>query len=231
MLPGFSYCVQCITLLQFSRILKLFNTNTDEYSVVFTSGATAALKTVAETFDYKNGGSGLESGTLVYLEDNHTSVLGMREYSPSSQPLAHDEAFQLFSRTPVASGQLKNVNSLYVYPAQSNFSGVKYPLSWIRKAQSGFLNGVSGNNSRNWFCLLDAASYVSTNALDLSKYKPDFVCVSFYKIFGYPTGLGALIVRKSSEHVLKKDYFGGGTVLLALSSQRLHIPRTVLHER
>lgn len=213
--------------------------------MVFTSGATAALKIVAETFDYKNGEADPEGGTLVYLEDNHTSVLGMREYSPSSQPISPDEAFQILSsataetsqlpsrshQTASCGAQLKNVNSLYVYPAQSNFSGSKYPLSWIGRAQRGFLNGVSGRNSRNWFCLLDAAAYVSTNALDLSEYKPDFICVSFYKMFGYPTGLGALMVRKSSEHVLQKMYFGGGTVLMAVASQRIHVPRTVLHER
>lgn len=40
----------------------------------------------------------------------------------------------------------------------------------------------------NWFCLLDAASFVGTNQLNLSVWKPDMVAVSFYKIFGYPTG-------------------------------------------
>lgn len=33
----------------------------------------------------------------------------------------------------------------------------------------------------------------------------------------YPTGLGALLVRESSAHVLRKRYFGGGTLLAALA--------------
>ena len=41
-----------------------------------------------------------------------------------------------------------------------------------------------------WLVLLDAASYVSTCRLDLSRCTPDFVCMSFYKMFGFPTGLG-----------------------------------------
>lgn len=34
------------------------------------------------------------------------------------------------------------------------------------------------------------------------------------QIFGYPTGIGALIVRHDSMELLKKNYFGGGTVRL-----------------
>ena len=33
-----------------------------------------------------------------------------------------------------------------------------------------------------WDVLLDAAAFVPTNQLDLKEVKPDFVCVSFYKI-------------------------------------------------
>lgn len=98
-------------------------------------------------------------------------------------------------------------------------------------------NSLSGSvtaleTHSKWACLLDAASLVSTSPLDLSLYKPDFVTISFYKIFGYPTGLGALIVKNSSSHLLsERKYFGGGTVLMALSTQRRHEMRPVLHDR
>ena len=42
-----------------------------------------------------------------------------------------------------------------------------------------------------WHVLLDAAKLAATSVLDLSVHRPDFVAVSFYKMFGYPTGLGA----------------------------------------
>ena len=45
------------------------------------------------------------------------------------------------------------------------------------------------------YTLLDAAAYVPHAALDLTETPFDFVAISFYKMFGYPTGLGALIVR------------------------------------
>ncbi|KAL0353416.1 UNVERIFIED_CONTAM: Molybdenum cofactor sulfurase [Sesamum angustifolium] len=51
------------------------------------------------------------------------------------------------------------------------------------------------SHSGRWMVLIDAAKGSATSPPDLSKYKADFVVVSFYKLFGYPTGIGALIAR------------------------------------
>jgi selenocysteine lyase/cysteine desulfurase len=51
--------------------------------------------------------------------------------------------------------------------------------------------------------------------LDLSKIKPDFVPISFYKMFGYPTGIGALIARKQAMVKLHRPWFAGGTITVA----------------
>ncbi|XP_048514387.1 molybdenum cofactor sulfurase 2 isoform X2 [Athalia rosae] len=220
------------------RILDHFRTNSDEYSVIFTSGATASLKLVSETFNFSEDGGA--NGHFVYLQDNHTSVLGMREVVAQRGVkvicLNHENIFDLFSdavntdekkiRRPV-----DGINSLFVYPAQCNFSGLKYPLWWIERVRNGKLDSLIDNDRPEWFTFLDAASYVATNKLNLSIHKPDFVCVSFYKIFGYPTGLGALLVRKSAEKTLGKIYYGGGTVEISLSSDMFHSKRPVLHER
>lgn len=69
------------------------------------------------------------------------------------------------------------------------------------------------------FTLLDAASLASTAPLDLSDAAtaPDYIAVSFYKIFGFPN-IGALIVRKDSAWPLwSRRYFGGGTVEMVLN--------------
>ena len=55
---------------------------------------------------------------------------------------------------------------------------------------------------------------MATTQLDLKDpdNAPDFIALSFYKIFGFPD-IGALIVRKEAGHVLsERRYFGGGTV-------------------
>ena len=46
--------------------------------------------------------------------------------------------------------------------------------------------------------------------------------LSYYKIFGYPTGLGALLVRRDVLPLLRKSYFGGGTVAVSLADERFY---------
>ena len=60
--------------------------------------------------------------------------------------------------------------------------------------------------------MLDCAAFAPTNRLDLSQVKPDFVPLSFYKIFGYPTGVGCLLVKKSALKKLHRPWFAGGTI-------------------
>jgi selenocysteine lyase/cysteine desulfurase len=45
--------------------------------------------------------------------------------------------------------------------------------------------------------------------------KPDFVTISFYKMFGYPTGLGTLIARREALAKLHRPWFAGGTITVA----------------
>ena len=95
-------------------------------------------------------------------------------------------------------------NKLFAYPAQSNVSGVQHSLAWINKA-----------HDKGWDVLLDAAAFVPTSVLNLSEVQPDFVSISFYKIFGYPTGIGCLLVKKSKFHKLKKPWYAGGTITIS----------------
>ncbi|KAL1465074.1 hypothetical protein WDU94_004669 [Cyamophila willieti] len=216
-----------------SLILQYFDTDSDQYSIIFTSGATAAIKTVSEYFQF-NGGS------FVYLTDNHTSVLGMRELikTPHIQNLSPDGARKVLnerveeSHTQSCVQNVAGPNSLFVYPAQSNFSGAKYPLSWCSAVTTSqlFHQHIQSPNS-NWYTLLDAATYCTSNKLSLKHDMPDFVCISFYKMFGYPTGLGALLIKNSSAHVLNKTYYGGGTVKIALANENFHIKKDGLQDK
>jgi selenocysteine lyase/cysteine desulfurase len=56
---------------------------------------------------------------------------------------------------------------------------------------------------------------VPSNRLDLSVVKPDFVPVSWYKVFGYPTGVGCLIARREALGRLRRPWFAGGSVSIA----------------
>uniref|UniRef100_A0A8D8BGL5 Molybdenum cofactor sulfurase n=1 Tax=Culex pipiens TaxID=7175 RepID=A0A8D8BGL5_CULPI len=199
------------------RVLRHFGTRPSEYGLVFTSGTTGALRLVAECFDFG------DEGTFVYTRDNHTSVLGMRAVVGTERivPIGREDL-----RGGRSTGGGKP--SLVVFPAQCNFNGFKYPLALVEDVQS---NGLAGFDGDRFHVCLDAASFVSTNALDLTKHQPSFVCVSFYKIFGFPTGLGALLVHRSAQNLLKKRYYGGGTVKIAMAGRNFHVKRDSLADR
>lgn len=206
------------------RVLNWFNTTSDEYSVIFTSGTTSSLKLVAESFNFDDP----SSSSFLYLRDNHTSVLGMREIVKTNNIICVENDNFMSGKFHKTFQQ--NGKSLFVYPAQCNFNGFKYPLEEISRFQTAN-NSIPIDQSIRYVCL-DAAAFVSTNSLDLTKWRPDFVCISFYKIFGYPTGLGALIVSKRGEKVLNKAYYGGGTVKISLSNGTgWHRKRDQIHER
>jgi selenocysteine lyase/cysteine desulfurase len=186
-------------------ILAFFNADASEYEVVLTQNATGALKLVGEAYPFGAG------SRLLLAFDNHNSVLGIREfaraagaeviYAPLLLPeMRIDAAFMsaaLRARPDAA-------NKLLAFPAQSNFSGVQHSLDWIADAQQS-----------GWDVLLDAASFAPTNSLDLARIKPDFVAISFYKIFGYPTGTGCLIAKKTALSKLRRPWFSGGTIAVA----------------
>lgn len=185
-------------------VLNFFNADPDEYMAIFTSNASGALKLIGESYPFANG-------RYLLTFDNHNSVNGIREfahargagvtYIPVGLPDMRVDASQLDRELSQPS---KGGHNLFAFPAQSNFSSVKHPLDWIEKAHQ---NG--------WDVLLDAAAFVPTSPLDLSKVKPDFVPISFYKMFGYPTGIGALLARKSAMAKLHRPWFAGGTITVA----------------
>ena len=174
-------------------------------SELFSQAAT--LQLVGESFCWTQG------SRLVVHEDSHTSVMGLRQLCPGAHlRLVTDDNILQESHQ---SSHLEAPN-LFCFPAMSNFNGKKYPLDWVGKLQQS-----SGRN----FVLLDAAAFLSCNGLDLAEIQPAFIVLSFYKMFGYPTGLGALLIKKSCVDVLEKKYFGGGTVDVALVHKNFHVSR------
>ncbi|XP_048367698.1 molybdenum cofactor sulfurase isoform X2 [Sphaerodactylus townsendi] len=214
------------------RLLQHFNTTVEDYTVIFTSGCTAALKLVAEAFPWVPGSQKEPGSWFCYLSDSHTSVVGMRGITAALNVSSVSvKPAEMMSRTTDSRAEELDGQTplLFSYPAQSNFSGTKYPLAWIEEIKSGKLRPVRVPG--RWFVLLDAASYVSTSPLDLSAHPADFVPLSFYKMFGFPTGLGALLVKNECASRLRKTYFGGGTAAAYLAGEDFYLPRRSIAER
>ncbi|KAK3325054.1 pyridoxal phosphate-dependent transferase [Apodospora peruviana] len=222
-----------------ARILSHLNASADEYVVVFTANATNAARLVAEAYPFTKK-------KLVLTADNHNSINGIREFARTAgakttyvpvegQDLRVDNAALLGALGPAKNthsfqegltsffasclgssrrskkSQKQKKKGLFAYPAQSNFAGVRHPLSWVSLAQE-----------RGYDVLLDAAAYLPTSMLDLSVVKPEFVIASWYKLFGYPTGVGCLIAKREALDRLVRPWFSGGTIKAVTVGMQWH---------
>jgi len=184
-----------------AAVLAFFHASPDEYVAVFTPNATGALHLVGEAYPFHAGDD------FLLTFDNHNSVNGIREFARArgaETTYVPSVAPELRVDGEVVRRYLADGRGLFAYPAQSNFSGVQHPFDWIDVAHE---NG--------WDVLLDAAAFVPTNRLDLATAHPDFVVLSFYKMFGWPTGIGALIARRDALERLERPWFSGGTIVAA----------------
>jgi len=196
-----------------ASVLKYFNASPDEYVAIFTPNATGAIKLVAEAYPFQAGDQYL----LTF--DNHNSINGVREFARArGADVTYVPVVPPDLR--LVEGQLKAQldrpnevgHNLFSYPAQSNFSGVQHSLDWTADARE-----------RGWDVLLDSAAFAPSNRLDLAETLPDFVPLSFYKMFGYPTGVGCLLARKDALAKLVRPWFAGGTITIASVQAEKHL--------
>lgn len=184
-----------------SAFLEYLNADPEHFDIIFTANATAAIKLVVNGFRE-------QIFRYYYHKDAHTSLVSIREEATAgAYCFASDQEVEEW----LENGDMTDDDTigLFAYPAQSNMTGYRPPISWcdrLRKSTCG--------SHRRMYSLLDAASYLTTGRLDLCdpSHAPDFISLSFYKIFGFPD-LGALVVKKQAAHILtSRKYFGGGTV-------------------
>lgn len=181
------------------KILNIFHADPAEYDIVFTLNATHAIKIAGSLVR----DAAKNAFNYYYNINCHTSLIGLRalaaKYSTfddisSFKPIEHKEG-----------EKLPKLN-LVSWTGQSNFNGQKFPLSWCKQFR-GQLD--------NCYTLFDASALATSDPPDLSdsRNSPDFVVLSFYKIFGLPD-IGALILKRSTAQKLvdKRVYFGGGTI-------------------
>lgn len=243
--------------------LRFFGASVENFSLVWTSGTTGALRLLGEQFRWQKG------SVFGYTENNHTSVVGLREYAKSrGAEVFTFNAAEGFSNSRVTStayiksriheyktqshitqctaeeplptvhrakksvppvvdcrSEISSLSEqrseedrepiseednpiwissggphLLAVAGESNFDGTRVnllQLSKLREISRPSFTSDSGNSIR-FAVLMDAAKLAGSQCLNLDDVGVDFVVVSFYKIFGYPTGLGALIIRHSA---------------------------------
>lgn len=196
--------------------LRFLGADPRHFDLVFVANATAAIKLVADCFRDLAEQTRAGSFWYGYHRDAHTSLVGVRELTKG--PLSHkcfesDAEVEEWIEGRNTFGQQPGSLALFAYPGQSNLTGRRLPLTW-----TGRIRHDRTKRLRNTYTLLDAAALAMTSPMSYvfedPDTAPDFTCVSFYKIFGFPD-VGGLIVRKDSGHILAlRKYFGGGTVSL-----------------
>ncbi|VAI92188.1 unnamed protein product [Triticum turgidum subsp. durum] len=225
------------------QVLKYFNASPRDYKCIFTSGATAALKLVGECFPWsrescymytmENHNSVLgireyaltKGATALAVDIEEDKGLEKNHGSPSSdlfkisrhsnQRRGGDVLPQNCQNGSLSAASENNWN-LFAFPSECNFSGQKFNLNLVKLIKEGNLVGLQQQQGQ-WMVLIDAAKGCATEPPNLDVYPADFVVCSFYKIFGYPTGLGALIVKNEAASLLNKTYFSGGTVAASIA--------------
>jgi len=216
-------------------VLAFCNADPAEYAVIWTANSSAALKLVGESYPFST------EGAFVYAPDCHNSVLGISEFAKRKgaavcgfkfgdgftssydyadlervlDAMAYPHSDRSSGHEPASSGSNKDGDDdddeinipdssgrLLVVPAQSNVSGAKHQAQRI----------VQAAHARGYDVFLDTAALAPTSGLDLTEVRPEFACLSFYKMFGYPTGIGCLLAKKSALARLQRPWFAGGTV-------------------
>jgi molybdenum cofactor sulfurtransferase len=158
------------------------------------------------------------------------------------------------------------VHHLLVLPVECNFGGDRFDWSSTVSAarNSTYATRITFKSVHSdsdvsairichkWHVLLDTAKAAATSEVNLATMVPsgpDFAIVSFYKMFGSPTGLGALFIKKQQYNEAKKQrtdvnknsdddldvtidrqpnvrhYFGGGSVDIVLPHVDFTVPR------
>ncbi|KIW04235.1 uncharacterized protein PV09_04541 [Verruconis gallopava] len=219
------------------RALEFFRANADDYDLVFVANASAAIKLVGESIkDYVDSMNDERKGMNAskfwygYHKDAHNSLIGTRELTKANSHCFKDDDeveqwIQGLSQeaTTSSDGSDSAIVSLFAYPGQSNMTGRRLPLRWLKDIKT---------RSSNVFTLLDAAALATTKQINVDEWQPDFMAISFYKIFGFPD-LGGLLIRKSAAHLFsKKKYFAGGTVDgVTVLEKPFMVRRTPLNEQ
>jgi molybdenum cofactor sulfurtransferase len=207
------------------------------YELIYTSGTTEAMRIVAEWFPWHNDNNHNNNNNnkmlchecdqqgpqLAYALQSHTSVVGMRGVAQNNnqnvtitcKPM--EELLRDFAqgaawcrcRISCRNGGCPAAqnNKLLVLPLECNFTGDCYSPAAVRQT-------LQQASRFGWYTFLDIAKAAGTNPVDLSDLNPDFAAVSYYKLFGEPTGLGSLFVKRSSigmftpNHIIISDHDG-----------------------
>lgn len=180
-------------------VLDFFDADPEVYSVIWTPNATGAAKIIGESYPWQT------NSELLLPSDAHNSINGLRKFAQTKGVKVRYYTLEMVMEMDIQLKLGSGRPGLFCLTGQSNLSGFQ-----------GNLASISQAALMGYHTVLDAAALAPTSSISLSgsllNNSVDAMLISLYKIVGYPTGLGALVIKKSFLKLLQKQWFSGGTV-------------------
>ena len=180
-----------------TRVKHLINAE-DEQAVIWTSGTTQGINTVANGLlpHLKTGDE-----IIISEADHHANFVTWHQIAEKSGAKLHvlpiDDNWLINTETLLK--QLNSNTKLVALNFASNVTGTQQPVKQL-------IQHIRDKSSA--FILLDAAQAISHVKIDLAELDVDFIAFSAHKIYG-PTGLGVLSGKLSSLNLLQPLQYGG----------------------
>lgn len=182
-------------------IADFINAKSEE--IIFTSGTTASINLVAQSWGYQNIKSGDE--IVITQMEHHSNLVPWQQLAKSKKaklkyiPVTPDFLLDLKSLSKLITSRTKIVALTHV----SNVLGTINPIQEI-------VQTIKNINSQT-LVLVDGAQSVAHFPVDVKKLGVDFYAFSGHKLYG-PTGIGVLYVDQKIYSSMTPTIFGGGAI-------------------
>jgi cysteine desulfurase/selenocysteine lyase len=182
------------------KIQKFLNAGSEK-EIIFTSGTTASINMVAQTFGRQNIGAGDE--IIISHMEHHSNIVPWQLLAKEKKailkviPISDAGELDIEAYKKLISDKTKIVSVVYV----SNSLGTINPVKDI----------IEYAHSFNIPVLIDAAQAVNHFPVDVQELDCDFLALSGHKLFG-PTGTGVLYGKKTLLESMP-PYMGGGDMI------------------
>jgi cysteine desulfurase / selenocysteine lyase len=182
------------------KIQKFLNA-ASEKEIIFTSGTTASINMVAQTFGRQNIGEGDE--IVISHMEHHSNIVPWQLLAKEKKallkviPISDAGELDIDAYKKLVTNRTKIVSVVYV----SNSLGTINPVEEI----------IQYAHSFNIPVLIDGAQAVNHFPVDVQKLDCDFLALSGHKLFG-PTGIGVLYGKKTILESMP-PFMGGGDMI------------------
>lgn len=173
------------------------------HEIILTSGTTAAINLIAQSWGQQNIKSGDE--IVITQMEHHSNLVPWQQLAKSQKaklkyiPVTSDFLLDLDSLSKLITSKTKIVALTHVSNVLGTINPIKKIVQTIKKINPKTL------------VLVDGAQAVAHFPVDVANLGVDFYAFSGHKLYG-PTGIGVLYVNQKIYSSMIPTVFGGGAI-------------------